>query len=390
MKPFASRNLRWFIPVMALLGVLLALVAQSGSQGGRSMQRNQLEGALKQYLGTSTPGLQYVVVNANSTMYAFAGGWADVARQRPMTLETTTMAYSMTKTFTAVAVLQLMEQGKLGLDDPVDRYLSGTPYTGHGLTIRHLIAHTAGLPNPIPIRWAHLVEEDAGFDEAAALAQVLRQNPRLVSEPGQRYVYSNIGYWLLGEIIERVSGRPYTEYVKTNLLAPLRQRLGFGISDPTHHANGYLARLSFLNMAKGFLMDAKFFGGNEGRWLRLKSHLLNGPAFGGMVGTAPAFAVFLQDQLRPQSVLLGKGGKRLLETQQVNSAGSPIPMTLGWHVGQVAGTRYLFKEGGGGGFHAEMRLYPDQGIGSVVMVNTTEFDSKQFLNRMDAAFLDQR
>ena len=65
-------------------------------------------------------------------------------------------------------------------------------------------------------------------------------------------------------------------------------------------------------------------------------------------------------------------------------------MTLGWHVGETSGTSYFFKEGGGGGFHSEMRLYPIENIASVVMVNSTEFDSTKFLNRMDGAFLEPR
>ena len=62
-------------------------------------------------------------------------------------------------------------------------------------------------------------------------------------------------------------------------------------------------------------------------------------------------------------------------------------MTLGWHVGEVNGERYLFKEGGGGGFHAEMRIYPERGVGTVVMVSNTDFDSTGFLNRVDQPFL---
>jgi hypothetical protein len=62
-------------------------------------------------------------------------------------------------------------------------------------------------------------------------------------------------------------------------------------------------------------------------------------------------------------------------------------MTLGWHIGKVNRAAYFFKEGGGGGFHSEMRLYRGKGIGSVVMVNSTDFDSSTFLNRVDAAFL---
>lgn len=62
-------------------------------------------------------------------------------------------------------------------------------------------------------------------------------------------------------------------------------------------------------------------------------------------------------------------------------------MTLGWHIGNLQGTVYYFKEGGGGGFHSEMRLYPAQGLGSVIMVNATEFNSNRFLSAVDRAFL---
>ena len=82
--------------------------------------------------------------------------------------------------------------------------------------------------------------------------------------------------------------------------------------------------------------------------------------------------------------------KRLFETQQTNGAGEPIPMALGWHIGKAHDAAYFFKEGGGGGFHSEMRIYPAKRIASVVMVNSTAFDSKKFLNREDCAFLESR
>jgi D-alanyl-D-alanine carboxypeptidase len=336
--------------------------------------------------------LQYVVVDVDKTLFTYAGGWADIAKQTPMTLETTMMAYSMTKTLTAVAILQLVEQGKLNLDDEIEKYLPNTAYAGHHITIRHLLAYTSGLPNPIPIRWAHLVEEDSSFDEDAALTPVMRDNSKLSFGPGQKFAYNNIGYWLLGKILEQASGQSYSAYVKANVLNPLglsSQEMDFIIPDATRQANGYLAKYTMMNFIKGFVMDKRFFGGYEGNWLRLKNHHLNGPAFGGLVDTARAFTVFLQDQVHPESVLFNAETKQLLETQQANSRGQLVPMTLGWHVSETQGVRYFFKEGGGGGFHAEMRLYPSEGMASVVMVNNTQFDSSKFLNRVDSAFLLQ-
>ncbi len=348
-------------------------------------------GAMERYLGSKVPGLQYVVIDKERTLFEYAGGWADIQNRQPMTPDTTLMAYSMTKIFTAVAILQLVEQAKLALDDLFDLYVPDTPYRGRGITIRQLLDHTAGLPNPVPLRWVHLVDEAESFDEDAALAQVLRANSQLKFEPGQKFAYSNIGYWLAGKIVERATGQSYSDYARMNILTrlnPSEPELDFIIRDPSRHAKGYLAKYSAMNLLKGFVTDRKFWGGYEGNWLQLKAHYLNGPAFGGLVGSARSFGHFLQDQLRDQSVLFNAHTKRLLETRQTDQAGRPIPMTLGWHIGNADGACHLFKEGGGGGFHSEMRLYPARAIASVVMANDTEFRSTKFLNRWDRMFLE--
>jgi CubicO group peptidase (beta-lactamase class C family) len=355
----------------------------------RPVTKDNVTDVLDRYAGSQVPGLQYIVVDAAGTLFEYAGGWADMRNQKAMTFDTTLMAYSMTKTFTAVAILQLVEQGKLELDNNIERYLPDNPYVGLHITIRQLLAHTSGLPNPIPLRWAHLAEEDASFDEDAALARVLHDNPKLAFQPGQKFAYSNIGYWLLGKIVEQATGQSYRDYVRANILRPLglpARAMDLVIPDRARHANGYLAKYSLMNLLKGFVTDSKFWGEYEGKWLRLKSHYLNGPAFGGLVGTTRGFSCFLQDQLRTESVLFDLDTKRLLETRQTDSAGDPIPMTLGWHVGETHGPLYFFKEGGGAGFHGEMRLYLTKGMASVVIANSTDFNSTQFLNRVDRAF----
>lgn len=357
----------------------------------RPPTRTNLEEFLDAYTQSNVPGLQYLVVDTNGVVFEYSGGWADIQNQKPMQADTTLMAYSMTKTFTAVAVLQLVEQGKLSLDDELDTLLPDTPYHGNHITVRQLLSHTAGLPNPIPLRWAHLAEEADEFDSDAALAQVLRDNPELESEPGEAFSYSNIGHWLLGEIVEKVSGQSFQEYVSTQIIAPLQipqNEMDFVIHNPDRHAKGYLARYSFTNLAKGLVTDSKFWGAYEGNWLVLKTHYLNGPAFGGLLGTPHAFGLFLQDQLQAESVLLKPETKILLESQQTALSGQPIPMTLGWHIGETDGTLYYFKEGGGGGFHAEMRLYPTLQIATLVMTNSTEFNSTKFLNQVDSVFLN--
>jgi D-alanyl-D-alanine carboxypeptidase len=353
-----------------------------------SLAKEEITRYLDRFSRRAIPGIQYWVVDANRAIFEYAGGWADIRNRKPMKPDTTQMAYSMTKTWTAAAILQLVEREKLNLDDKIDHYLSHNPYN-HDITIRHLISHTAGIPNPIPLRWVHLAQEHEHFDENAALAKVLRDNPKLSFQPG-KYAYSNLGYWLLGAIIEAVTQQTYTDYMREHVLKPLglaKRDMDFIIPDVSNHAQGYLRKYSVLNLVKGLVTDRKMWGQYEGNWLKVNRHYVNGPAFGGLVGSAQACSRFLQDQLRESSVLFGRETKQLFYTQQRDRSGEFIQMTPGWHIGALNGLTYFFKEGGGGGFHSEMRIYPTRGIASVIMVNRTQFKSNSFLSGLDKVFL---
>jgi CubicO group peptidase (beta-lactamase class C family) len=282
-----------------------------------SPNKNSLYQLLGGYTKSVVPGIQYVVVDTQRVIFEYAGGWADIRNQKPMKPNTTQMAYSMTKTLTAAAVLQLVEKGELKLDDGISRYLQNPPYDGN-ITIRQLVCHTSGIPNPIPLKWVHIAEDDERFSEKPALARVLRDNPKLRSEPGEKYAYSNIGYWLLGKIIEEVTQHSYTDYMRDCILRPLGleiHEMDFVVHDPSGHAKGYLGKYSLMNLLRGWIADRKVWGQYEDNWVHVKSHYVNGPAFGGLIGAAQAFSRFLQDELRESSVLFGIEAKQLFYAQ---------------------------------------------------------------------------
>lgn len=331
------------------------------------------------------PGIQYLMLNGEGVVFDYVAGSADLAGHKPMRASTTMMAYSMTKTLTAAAVLQLVEDGRVQLDKPVDEYIDGLPY-GRKLEIRHLLSQTSGLPDPIPLQWVHLAKEHAQYDEATTLRTIVTRYPRLGFAPGDRYRYSNISYWILGQVIAKASGMTYEDYMHKNVFARLSAPAGeidFVIPDGDRQAKGYLRKWSFLNLIKSLVLDAKFVGNYEGDWLHIEHHYLNGPAFGGIVASVRALGAFLHDQLQDESKLFGKGARSLFYEPQKNNPGQLIQMTLGWHVGQRNGKRYYFKEGGGGGFHSEMRIYPDANIASIVIANDTSFDAPGLLNEVD-------
>jgi D-alanyl-D-alanine carboxypeptidase len=340
------------------------------------------------FVRPQSPGAVYIVTNAMSTAFEHAIGLADISGRIPLSPTTAMAAFSMTKTLTAIGVLQLVERGVLRLGDRASRYFAH-PYDS-SITIRHLMTHTAGIPNPIPLRWVHTAEQHDGFDERSALNHILTKHGNQKFKPGERYFYSNIGYWLLGKIIESVSNMGYSAYMRERLFEPLGlcpDDIDFIIGSPEKHAKGYLAAASMMNLFKGFLMDREEWEGYEGKWLSIRKLYVNGPAFGGAIGSAAAFCRILRDLLKVGSVLLSKESKSLLYERAQTSSGRAIRMTLGWHLGEFAGRPYFFKEGGGAGFHSEMRTYPEKGLASVIMVNRTSFHSNSALNKLDSCFL---
>ena len=219
---------------------------------------------------------------------------------------------------------------------------------------------------------------------------ILKRNRKLTARPGERYAYSNLGYWLLGEIIASAAASSFPVFVREHVLRPLQIQdtdLSYVILDPAHHANGYLEKYSVMNLMKWCLIDRRLIGTYEGHWLRIEPHYVNGPAFGGLIGTVGGFERFLRDQLRSQSVLFGDATRALFYEQQHTLSGRAIPMTLGWHMGSLGHLPYYFKEGGGAGFHCMMRVYRSAGIATIVMANATGLHAGHVLDSVDRLIL---
>ncbi|MGV6851483.1 MAG: serine hydrolase, partial [bacterium] len=154
-----------------------------------------------------------------------------------------------------------------------------------------------------------------------------------------------------------------------------------------NHAKGYLKKWSFMGLFGRFFVDSAVLGKNEKGWLHIKNVYVNGPSFGGAIGSATAFLKILQDLLSDNSKLLKSQTKQLLYQRQSLNSGKEIDMTLGWNIGELNGVTYYYKEGGGAGFHCEMRIYPENGLASVIMANKTTFNSKKILSELDMNFL---
>jgi D-alanyl-D-alanine carboxypeptidase len=339
-----------------------------------------------------TPAVQYRFVGPDSVLFRYDEGMADVASGISVSNTTTYNGFSVTKTFTAVAILQLSERGDLDLDRPAADYLPDFPYSGQ-ITVRHLLTHTAGIPNPIPLSWIHLEDEHGTFDRDEFFGSVFAKHPKVRASPNTRFGYSNLGYVLLGQIIEKVSDVSYEQYVKENILVPAglsSADLGFSRYG-TDQATGYHRRGSFSYLLLGvFLKRSKYMEPAEHGWHKFRPYYVNGASYGGLIGTADGFARYVQVLLDPASDLLSDESRRMLFTENLLSNGKPSGMSLSWFTGELRGNAYAAHAGGGGGYYSEIRIYPEVRLGSVIVFNRTGLRDERFLDRVDPYLIDAR
>jgi CubicO group peptidase (beta-lactamase class C family) len=344
---------------------------------------------LTSILHRQVPGLSIAVVDAAGLRWSAGAGFADLATRKPATARTIYPWFSMTKIATATAVMQLVDRGQLDLDSPVVRYLPEfAPEPRHPgdppVTVRHLLDHSAGLPNPLPIAWVH----PAGFpgpDAHEFTRRLLQRHRRLQATPGARSSYSNLGYLVLGEVISAVTGQPYEDVIREHLLLPLAMRqtdFVYREDMAPEAATGYQPRWHLLTPLARLMLPGDILGEPVGRFVALRSFYVNGPAYGGLIGPVSDAAQLLRLHLNGGTL----DGRRLLSPaavaamQQLSATGRQRDVGLGWFRGRAdsrRGERFWEHLGGGVGFWTLMRLYPDERLGIVLMGNATRYDHQR-------------
>jgi CubicO group peptidase (beta-lactamase class C family) len=338
-----------------------------------------------------TPSVQYLLFDQEKILHQYRVGFADVAGQKKTAEETTYHAYSVTKTFTALAVMQLAEQGKINIDKGAANYITDFPYS-EDITVRHLLNHTAGIPNPNPLPWIHLAGEHQVFDRDAYFSPIFEKNSKVKSAPNKKLAYTNLGYVLLGQLIEQVSGMSYEAYIEANVIVPLglsKKDLYFEAGDVDPRAKGYHKKNSLMNWVIGFFIDKKEFrGAAEGKWQPFNPYYVNGASYGGLIGHPGSFMIYAQELLKEDNKLISPEYKHMMFSENNTLDGKPSGMCLSWFTDNLNGKRYVAHAGGGGGYYCEVRLYPDAGIGSVIMFNRSGMRNEKYLDNLDIYYFE--
>lgn len=294
-------------------------------------------------LKSPVAGIAIAVAHGEDVVFRRAYGLADVEAREPLTLEDPHQIGSLTKQFTAAAVMQLVEQGRIGLDDPIQEYLPEFDTQGRTVTIEHLLNHTSGIRSYTSIFGMNPVSREAVLD-------TLQTHP-FDFEPGERYLYNNSGYYLLGLVLEAVTGRPYAEYVEDRLFEPL------GMEATSYCGFG------------GEPIPEGYSPGSEGLEVTVLSDLEFPAAAGGLCST-------VEDLLEWQHALItgdvvGAETYRRMTTPAVLTTGDTTSYGFGLGVGELEGRDQVAHGGGIPGFNTFMSYYPADSLGVVVLVNTS-------------------
>ncbi|MHB8468865.1 MAG: serine hydrolase domain-containing protein [Gaiellaceae bacterium] len=293
------------------------------------------------------PSVAAAVVRNGEVIWDCAVGAADVAASREATPDTQYRIGSITKTFTAAAIMQLRDAGQLDLEDTLDRHIAAA---AHAPTIRRLLSHTSGLQRETHdegwLRWRFAPAEEL-VDTLAQAEQVL--------PPGARFHYSNLAFALLGVVVERASRIPYVEYVHERLLRPLGlSRLGFDAAEPA--AVGYLVQ----PYVEGVWAPAAV---ETGAWI----------AAGQMWGTVGDLARWAAFLAVPDEEVLSQRSAQ--EMRVLQSLDDHERWTAGYGLGLQLlrdGERILAGHGGSmPGFIAGLAVSPADKIGAVALTNSS-------------------
>jgi len=296
------------------------------------------------------PGAAVLVVKNGETVLRKGYGLANVELGVPIQPDMVFEIGSVTKQFTAAAILMLAERGLLSIDDEITRHLPDYPTHGHKITIDHLLTHTSGIPSYTDLpEWMGRVREDLKVEQLIAM---FKDRP-LEFAPGERWAYNNSAYVLLGAVIEKVSGKTYEDFIEQEIFKPL----GMTRSSYGHNTELVPGRVEGYDK------------GNDG-YQRARYLSMTQPyAAGSLLSTVDDLARW-SDALWGGKVLKPESLKRMLTPAKLSS-GSSTRYAYGLGIGEYAGRTIVEHGGGIFGFVSDTLRVPDEGIFVAILSNNT-------------------
>jgi CubicO group peptidase (beta-lactamase class C family) len=324
------------------------VLAQSAREAAGTAQQARVDALFTAFAEPGGPGAAVVVARGDSIVFARGYGLADVEHGIGVTPSTSFRLASVTKQFTAAAILTLVEAGKLRLDDRVGDVLDDVPVYARDVRVRHLLAHTSGIPDYEVL----LADGDGPQLKDRDVLTLLRQAKKLYFSPGTSWRYSNSGYALLALIVERVSGESFAQYLRHRVFdragMPTAVAHEEGVDTVTNRAYGH--------------------SGQSGAWTRTDQNRTSAVlGDGGIYASAEELAHW--SAALAHNAVLSATSFQAATTPSTLASGECTSYGFGWFLDSFHGQRRQRHEGDSIGFRTAIQRYPDVGLTVVVLVN---------------------
>lgn len=323
---------------------------------------------LAQFDRSNAPGLSVAVFRKGEIAYSNAVGMADLEHGVRLTPDSVFDIASMSKQFTAAAVVLLQQQGHLSLDDDARKYIPELHADGRVISIRQLLQHTSGIRDYLDLMdLAGQRPEDTVVSQSDVV-NVIAAQKELNFAPGEAFRYENSSYALMATIVKRVSGKSLREFAAENMFGPLGMRATRFRDDHTevipNRACGYEPR--------------------EGGWSSV-TPVYDEVGDGGIWTTTADLAKWDANFYKP--VILGKEGLRTMVTQAVLNNGLKMSYALGLFIGTHEGREMVSHGGVDPGYRAEMLRFPEQALTVAVLANNPAYDVSGLATRIADVYL---
>lgn len=330
------------------------------------LKSSAIDSLLAEYSG-NVPGASLMVIHNGKAAYKHSYGMADIEKAVPVTAKTNFRLASVTKEFTATAIMLLVKKGKLNFDDNLAQIFPGFPGYGKKITITDLLNHTSGL-----IDYESLIPDTdtVQVTDKDVLEMMMKQDSTYF-EPGSKYQYSNTGYALLAMIVEKVTGKPFARFLKENIFKPLGMKNSIayqkGISEVKNRAYGYSRKNG------GFVRDDQ----------SVTSAVLGD---GGIYSSVDD--LFKWDQSLYTGKIIPLKMKEKSFTRGTLSNGEKIDYGFGWHLKKFLGHEVVFHTGVTRGFRNVIYRIPSLKYTVIMLTNRNEGDSEGLAEKIVSLYLN--
>ncbi len=363
----------------AIFGLALALTGLCRLDGA-DQRAKQVDTLLKGLVAEREPGTAVLVAKEGRAVYNSSRGVADLQAMRPIDFRTSFRLASVTKQFTAAAVMLLVRNGKLRYEDRLTDLFPDFPEYGRAITIRNLLDHTSGLPDYEELMPAYdrtVPVEDVQIQDAGVL-DLLKRLRAGWFVPGALWRYSNSGYVLLGLIVEKASGRSFPEFLQERIFTPLNM----------------INTLAYVRGQNKVPNRAFGYAKENGRWSVTDQSPTSATLGDGGVYSSLADLLQWDEALGRHSLMSEAEMRPALTPVRVpykgptGPDGAPADYGFGWFLNEWKGHARMWHYGETAGFRTAIQRFTDDGLTVVVLCNRADLDATALSLKVAAIYLE--